>query len=64
MKLGDIQIGQKFWFKDKIYLRINMDLSKMYLSGKYNDIVCVLDLSTYKVMCFGDLWEVEYMILG
>ena len=61
MKLGDIQVGQKFWLKDKIYMRIDMNLSTMFASGsKYNNVVCALDLNTYKVMCFSSLWEVEY----
>lgn len=61
MKLGDIKVGQKFWLKDKIYLRIDMDLSTMFISGSKNsNVVCALDLSTYKVMCFSNLWEVEY----
>lgn len=61
MKLGDVKVGQKFWLKDKIYLRIDMDLSTMFISGSKNsNVVCALDLNTYKVMCFSNLWEVEY----
>ena len=51
-KLSDLKIGDKFWFADRPYLIIDFNLSQISLTTKYPDVVCVLDLNSYKVLCF------------
>lgn len=52
MVANDVKIGEKFIYKNQEYLRIDMNPSTMFLTARYDGIVCALDLSTYKVMCF------------
>ena len=52
MVIKDIKIGEQFIYKNQMYLRIDMNPSTMFLTARYDGIVCALDLSTYKVMCF------------
>lgn len=65
MKLSEVKIGEKFYYLDKdnksdrMYLRINMTLSQMSLTTHFPDVVCALDLTTYKVMCNNPNDEVE-----
>ena len=70
MKLSDTKIGDKFYHLDennqssRMYLRINLDIKKFFptLSRDYtdfSDLVPALDLSTYKICCFNNNYEVE-----
>lgn len=52
MVLENIKIGQKFVYKNKVYLRIDFNLSAISLSGRYDEVICVLDMETFKIMCF------------
>ena len=52
MVIDDVKIGEKFTYKNQMYLKIDMNPSTMFLTARYEGIVCALDLSTYKVMCF------------
>ena len=65
MRLGDVKIGEKFYHlneenkSDRMYLRIDMKLASMSLTTIFPDVVCVLDLTTYRVMCLNPEYEVE-----
>lgn len=50
--LADLKIGDKFWFTDRPYLVIDVDLNNMTLHTDFYNLVPVLDLSTYKILCF------------
>lgn len=54
MTLKDIKIGEKFTHNNKMYLRIDMDLSTIYANIKYDGIICALDMETFKVICFSN----------
>lgn len=54
MTLKDIKIGEKFTHNNKMYLRIDMDLSTIYTNIKYDGIICALDMETFKVICFSN----------
>lgn len=60
MKMKDIQVGQKLIYIDRMYLRIDMNMSSIVDHHAFDNFICVLDLSTYKVMCLDESWEVEY----
>lgn len=59
MKAYDVRIGDKFIHKDRMYLRIDMNLSQMSLTTTFPDMICALDLGNYKVMCINSDYEVE-----
>ena len=52
IRLSETKIGDKFFIEDRMYLRIDFEPSKMSLTTKFPELICVLDLVTYKVMCF------------
>ena len=58
MTIGDIKIGEKFTVNNNSYLMINMDLNYMTAFAAFIDIACVLDLTTYSVVCFDKSTEV------
>lgn len=59
MKLENIKIGDKFVYKNKVFLRIDMDLSAMFANGSaYNGMICALDMETFKVICFSRSTEI------
>ena len=61
-KLSDIKIGEKFYVKNNLYLRIDLDLPSTSLTTKYPDVICALDLSTYKIVCMEPDSEVKTKI--
>ncbi len=52
IKLSELKIGDKFWYSDKPYLIVDLNLSQISLSTFYPEVICVLDLVTYKILCF------------
>ena len=52
IKLSELKIGDKFWYSDKPYLIVDLNLSQMSLTTAYPEVTCVLDLCTYKILCF------------
>jgi hypothetical protein len=58
MTIENIKIGEKFILNDNSYLRIDMDLNNMTVFADFSNLVCVLDLSTYRVVCFHKSTEV------
>ena len=52
IKLSELKIGDKFWYNDKLYLIVDLNLSQMSLTTAYPEVTCVLDLCTYKILCF------------
>ena len=58
-KLYELKIGDKFWFSDRPYLIVDLNFSQMSLDTIYPEVVCVLDLVTYKVLCFDKNTKVE-----
>lgn len=65
MRLGNVKIGDKFWYtSERMYLRINMDLKVMFPtltrdSRSFANLVPCLDLTSYKVMCLNEDYEIE-----
>ena len=70
MRLGDVKIGDKFYFlkedntSNRMYLRIDIDLKRMFPNitrdgTSYDNLVPCLDLTSYKVMCLNGDYEVE-----
>ena len=65
MRLGDVKIGDKFWYTcERMYLRIDMDLKVMLPTltrenRSFANLVPCLDLITYRVMCLNGDYEVE-----
>ena len=59
MVLENIKIGQKFVYKNKVYLKIDMNPSTMFLNNKYDGIICALDMETFKVMCLSKSTEIK-----
>lgn len=58
MRLGDIKVGQKFSLNDKLYLRIDVDPYILFPIATRNvEVICALDLSTYKVFCLSSTYE-------
>jgi hypothetical protein len=51
-RLEELKIGDKFWFADKPYLVIDIDLNNMTFYTDFSSLVPVLDLATYKILCF------------
>ena len=60
MSLKDIEVGQKFIYRNKMFLRVDMKPSTVFQNVAFDELIAALDLSTYKIMCFNDSWEVEY----
>ena len=58
-KLYELKIGDKFWFGGRPYLVVDLKLSQLLLDTIYPEVVCVLDLVTYKVLCFDQNTKVE-----
>lgn len=52
IKLSELKIGDKFWYSDKPYLIVDLNLSQISLGTFYPEVICVLDLVTYKILCF------------
>ena len=68
MRLGDVEVGQRYWLNDRQYLRINDDLAKLFNDDYSRTIVFSLDMESYKVMCHNKEYEVlleskEYEVL-
>ena len=65
MRLGDVKVGDKFWYTgERMYLRIDMDLKVMLPtltrdSTSFANLVPCLDLTSYKVLCLNGDYEVE-----
>ena len=59
MTIIDLYPGDKFTFKEKDYLVIDMEPSGFFAGSTLPKYVCALDLQTYKVMCFGKDCEVS-----
>lgn len=64
MRLGDVKIGDKFWYTgERMYLRIDMDLKVLFPTitkeRSFANLVPALDLITYRVMCLNGDYEVE-----
>ena len=59
MTIKDLAPGDKFTFKEKDYLVIDMEPSGFFASSTLPEYMCALDLQTYKVMCFGKDCEVS-----
>ena len=62
IKLSETKIGDKFFIENRMYLRIDLEPSKMSLTTKFPDLICVLDLCTYKIMCF--MKDVQVILEG
>lgn len=67
MRLGDVKIGDKFYFLNdnkayRIYLRIDVDLKVLFPTitkeRSFANLVPALDLTTYKISCFNGGCEV------
>lgn len=61
MTIKDLGPGDKFIFKEKDYLVIDMEPSGFFAGSTLPEYMCALDLDTYKVMCFGKDCEVEVL---
>jgi hypothetical protein len=59
-QLSDLKIGDKFIKNNKTYLIINLVVSHKSFSTKFPNFMCVLDLSSYKVLCFNEKEIVEF----
>jgi hypothetical protein len=65
MRLKDVKIGDKFYFlkedntADRMYLRIDVDASKLFITTQAAEAICGLDLTTYQVKCFNANCEAE-----
>ncbi len=57
--ISNLGPGDKFIFRDLDYLVIDMEPSGFFAGSNITEYVCALDLSTFKVMCFGKDTEVE-----
>ena len=60
-RLGDLKVGDKFIKNTKMYLIIDFKVSDAFLNVKFPNMLCALDLNTYKVLCFdkGDIVDFE-----
>ena len=58
MRLGDVEVGQRYWLNDRQYLRINDDLAKLFNDDYSRTLVFSLDMESYKVMCHNKEYEV------
>lgn len=59
MTIQDLRPGDKFTFKEKNYLVIDMEPSGFFAGSTLHEYVCALDLQTYKVMGFDKDCEVS-----
>ena len=67
MRLGDLKIGDKFRFPEghpnynygRPYLIIDLNFKNMTLYSDFSNLSPVLDLTTYKIMCFSKEFDVE-----
>lgn len=48
--LRDLEIGDKFWFDNCVYLVIDFNLCDFTANTFYTNLVAVLDLNTYKIV--------------
>lgn len=58
-RLGDVKIGDKFFHNGRLYIKIDMNPSTMFLSRSFSEFVCALDLTTYQVMCINAEYDVD-----
>ena len=62
VKLSEVKVGDKFFLKDKMhtmYVRIDMSPSERFSSAMaIPELVCALDLTTFKVVCIQQDFEV------
>ena len=64
MRLGDVKVGDKFNLvnatdPNRMYLKIDMNTAIMFATPSLHNLVCALDLTTYKVVCFNPEYAVE-----
>jgi hypothetical protein len=58
-KVGNLEPGDKFKYKDTEYLMLDFKPSQCFISASFSNLVGAVNLSTYKVICLDVDWEVE-----
>lgn len=56
--LTNLRPGDKFIYNSKSYVLTNITPADLRFYGLATDVLCAVDLETYKVMCFYKDWEV------
>lgn len=57
--ISKLNPGDKFIYKDNLYLLIKTTPVDLGCSADTANYVCALDLSTFEIMCFDRGWEVN-----
>ena len=56
----DLKIGDKFIKNNKMYLIVDLTVSHESFYTKFPNLMCALDLNTYKVLCVNAQDTVEF----
>ena len=57
--LTDLKPGDKFIYDNVPYMLIDFNLSGIFMERAFTELLCALDLNTYKVIGLYKDWEVE-----
>ena len=59
--LTELKPGDKFIYNNTEYMLINFDLAGIFMNRAFTELLCALDLNTYKVIGLYKDWEVEVL---